>query len=122
MGVAAIFAIFAGTLLLVPEDVRPHAERTLGKIHFCLTFIGVYAIFVPLHFAGFVGNPRRYPDFKEYEFLKSVLPLHIGVTHAAYFLAAAQLIFLFNYFWSKRRGAVAPANPWGAATREWQHD
>ena len=122
MGVAAIFAIFAGLHYWFPKMYGRFLHEGLGKLHFYLTFIGVYAVFVPLHFAGFVGNPRRYPDFKEYEFLKSVMPLHIGVTHAAYFLAAAQLIFLFNYFWSQRRGAAAPANPWGATTREWRDD
>ena len=122
MGVAAIFAIFAGLHYWFPKMYGRFLHEGLGKLHFYLTFVGVYAVFVPLHFAGFVGNPRRFPDFKEYEFLKSVMPLHIGVTHAAYFLAAAQLIFLFNYFWSQRRGAVAPTNPWGATTREWRDD
>ena len=122
MGVAAIFAIFAGLHYWFPKMYGRFLHEGLGKLHFYLTFVGVYAVFVPLHFAGFVGNPRRYADFKEYEFLKSVMPLHIGVTHAAYFLAAAQLIFLFNYFWSKRRGAAAPSNPWGATTREWRDD
>ncbi|HEU0118924.1 MAG TPA: cbb3-type cytochrome c oxidase subunit I [Bryobacteraceae bacterium] len=122
MGVAAIFAIFAGLHYWFPKMYGRFLHEGLGKLHFFLTFALVYAVFVPLHFAGFVGNPRRYPDFKEYEFLKTVLPLHIGVTHAAYTLAAVQLLFLGNYFWSKRRGAVAPANPWGADTREWSDD
>ena len=30
MGVAAIFGMFAGNLLLVPQDVRPHDEREMG--------------------------------------------------------------------------------------------
>ena len=50
------------------------------------------------------------------------MPLHAGVTHAAYMLAALQLIFLFNYFWSQRRGKLADKNPWGAATKEWTVD
>jgi cytochrome c oxidase subunit 1 len=122
MGVAAIFAIFAALHYWFPLLYGRFLNETLGKIHFYGTFIGVYAVFVPLHFAGIAGNPRRYPDFKEYEFLKSLMPLHAGVTHAAYMLAALQLIFLFNYFWSQRRGKLADKNPWGAATKEWTVD
>ena len=122
MSVAAVFAIFAGLHYWFPRMYGRFLGERLGKIHFYLTFIGVYAVFVPLHLAGIAGNPRRYPDFKEYEFLQSLLPLHKGVTHAAYFLAAVQLLFLFNYFWSQRRGAVAGPNPWGAETKEWTHE
>ncbi len=38
-------------------------NETLGKIHFYLTFIGVYAIFTPMHYLGIAGNPRRYSAF-----------------------------------------------------------
>jgi cytochrome c oxidase subunit 1 len=32
---------------------------------------------------------------------------------------AAQIILLFNIFWSMRFGKKAPANPWQATTLEW---
>jgi cytochrome c oxidase subunit 1 len=41
------------------------------------------------------------------------------VTISAFFTAAAQLIFLFNFFWSLRKGAKAGDNPWEATTLEW---
>ena len=41
------------------------------------------------------------------------------MTYAAYFTAAVQIIFLFNLFWSMRRGAKAPTNPWESTTLEW---
>ena len=44
-------------------------NETLGKIHFYCTFIGVYAIFTPMHFLGLAGNPRRYADFTNVEYL-----------------------------------------------------
>jgi len=122
MGVAAIFAIFAALHYWFPRMYGRTMNETLGKVHFYLTFAGVYALFVPMHFAGIAGNPRRYPDFKEYEFLQSLLPLHKGMTHAAYFLAAVQLLFLYNYFRSKRNGAEARGDVWGAGTREWRDD
>jgi cytochrome c oxidase subunit 1 len=41
------------------------------------------------------------------------------MTHAALATAAAQLIFLFNLFWSMKKGAKALENPWQATTLEW---
>src|SRR4030088_101149 len=74
MGVAAIFGMFAGTFFWFPKASGRMMNETLGKIHFYCTFIGVYAIFTPMHFLGIGGNPRRYPDFKDYEFMGHLMP------------------------------------------------
>jgi cytochrome c oxidase subunit 1 len=119
MGVAAMFGIFAGTFYWFPKMFGRMMNESLGKIHFYLTFVGVYCIFMPMHYVGMVGNPRRYADFTHVNYLQPVLPVHQFMTHAAYTTAAVQLIFLFNLFWSMRRGSLAPANPWNATTLEW---
>jgi heme/copper-type cytochrome/quinol oxidase subunit 1 len=54
------------------------------------------------------------------EYLQALLPLQTWVTIAAVGLISAQLIFLVNLFWSMRRGALAPPNPWQSTTLEWQ--
>ncbi len=72
-----------------------------------------------MHLAGIAGNPRRYADFTNFEFLAALIPLHQWMTWAAYFTAAAQVVFLGNLFWSIRSGAAAPSNPWSAKTLEW---
>jgi cytochrome c oxidase subunit 1 len=119
MGVAAIFGMFAGTFYWFPKMFGRMMNETLGKLHFYLTFIGVYAIFTPMHFLGISGNPRRYADFTNYDFMNSLMPVHKFMTHAAYFTAAVQIIFLINLFWSIRKGARATENPWDATTLEW---
>ena len=98
-------------LLLVPEDVRPDDERDARQDPLLLTFIGVYCIFMPMHFLGLAGNPRRYSDFTNVEYLASLLPVHEFITYAAYFTTAAQIIFLFNLFWSMKKGPKAPRIP-----------
>ncbi len=112
MGVAGIFTIFAATAYWFPLLFGRMMNETLGKLHFYLTFIGVYAIFLPMHFAGFAGNPRRYADFTTFDFLAPLMPLHRWITYAAYFTAVVQLIFLANLAWSALRGKIASANPW----------
>jgi cytochrome c oxidase subunit 1 len=119
MGVAAIFGMFAGTFYWFPKMFGRMLNETMGKIHFFLTFLGVYAIFTPMHFLGIAGNPRRYPDFKDYEFMHGLMPIHLFMTIAAFITIAAQLIFVFNLFWSMKKGPKAPVNPWEATTLEW---
>ncbi|MBI4903347.1 MAG: cbb3-type cytochrome c oxidase subunit I [Acidobacteria bacterium] len=119
MGVAAVFAMFAGTYYWWPRMTGRMLGETTGKVHFYCTFIGVYMIFIPMHFAGIAGNPRRYSDFSQFEFLRDLKMLHLGMTHAAFFTAAVQFLFLFNLLWSLRSRAKAPANPWRATTLEW---
>src|SRR6266487_2246103 len=52
MGVAAIFGMFAGTYFWFPKMFGKMMNEGLGKIHFLLTFIGVNAIFIPMHIMG----------------------------------------------------------------------
>ncbi len=120
MGIAALFGIFAATFYWFPLLSGGRLlNETLGKLHFYLTFIGAYATFLPMHFAGFAGNPRRYADFTSFDFLAGLMPLHLWITYAAFALAAVQVIFLANLFWSIRWGKPASENPWQATTLEW---
>jgi cytochrome c oxidase subunit 1 len=119
MGVAAIFGIFAATHYWFPKMFGRMMNETLGKLHFWLSFIGVYAIFVPIHLLGMIGHPRRYAEAIGFEFLKDAAPLHLVITVAAFVTAAAQLIFLANFLWSLFKGPKASDNPWEATTLEW---
>jgi cytochrome c oxidase subunit 1 len=118
MGVAAIFGMFAGTYFWFSKMFGRMMNETLGKIHFWFTFIGAYCIFMPMHFLGLEGNPRRYAEFID-EFLKPLLPVHEFMTISALITGAAQFIFLFNLFWSMFKGEKASMNPWEATSLEW---
>jgi len=118
MGVAAMFGIFAGTYFWFPKIFGRMMNETLGKWHFALTFIGVYATFMPMHWLGLTGNVRRYSSFPS-DYMHGSLPLHRFITFSALFLGGAQLIFLVNLIWSRFRGPIASANPWEASSLEW---
>jgi cytochrome c oxidase subunit 1 len=119
MGVASIFGMFAATYFWFPKMFGRLMNERLGQIHFWITFIGVYSIFVPMHVMGLVGMPRRFSSFAEYEFLKELHPLVVFVSIAAIVTITVQLLFYFNVFWSMFKGKKAGENPWEATTLEW---
>ncbi len=104
MGLAAVFSIFAALQFWFPKMFGRHMSEPLGKLHFWITIIGVYSIFIPMHFLGMAGTPRRYAQFTEFAYLAKLQPLTIHISQAAFVTGAAQLIFLFNMFWSMRYG------------------
>ncbi len=118
MGVAAMFGIFAATYFWFPKMFGRMMNETLGKWHFILTFVGVYCIFMPMHYLGLGGNVRRYSSFTV-DYMKGSVPLHRFITVAALFTGAVQLIFFYNLFRSRFRGQIATENPWEATSLEW---
>jgi cytochrome c oxidase subunit 1 len=86
----------------------------LGKLHFVLTFLGSQLNFLPMHWAGLMGMPRRVASYDP-EFAGANVLASLG----AFLLGVATLPFLLNIVSSWARGARAPANPWQAIGLEW---
>ncbi|MGA7293888.1 MAG: cbb3-type cytochrome c oxidase subunit I [Terriglobales bacterium] len=118
MAVAAIFGIFAGTYFWFPKMFGRMMDERLGKLHFWLTFVGVYCIFMPFHYLGIAGNVRRYQAFVD-DYTMHLIPVHRFITVAALFTGAVQLIFLYNLIHSRFWGKEAPQNPWEGTSLEW---
>jgi cytochrome c oxidase subunit 1 len=120
MGVAAIFGMFAGTYFWFPKMFGRFLNEGIGKVHFWLTFVGVYCIFMPMHFLGLAGHPRRYFDSTAVTFLQQLQPVHVFITIGAIVTISAQLLFLYNIIVSLIAGKEAKEeNPWHATTLEW---
>ncbi len=119
MGVAAIFGIFAATYYWFPKMFGRMMNEKMARIHFFLTLIGTYCVFMPMHYLGLAGQPRRYSQLTELAYLHPLIGLNTFMTYAAIVTVAAQLIFLFNLFWSMFKGPKASDNPWEATTLEW---
>src|SRR5499427_8385331 len=100
MGVAAIFGIFAGTYYWFPKMFGRMMNETAGNIHFWITLVGTYAIFMPMHYLGMAGHPRRYSQLTELGYLHNLLPLQRFISIAAFITIGAQVIFVLNLFWS----------------------
>ncbi len=86
----SLFAIFAAIYYWLPKWTgRMYSER-LGQIHFWLSVIGMNLAFLPMHFLGLAGMPRRIPDY----------PLQFTdfnqlCTIGAFIFGMAQLVFLY---------------------------
>ncbi|TLP69326.1 cytochrome c oxidase subunit I [Parasedimentitalea maritima] len=120
MGVAPIMVILGAIYHWYPLMTGRMLNQAMGHFHFWITFIGAYAIFFPMHYVGLVGVPRRYYEIGEPAFMTTpVEGLNAFITVAALTVGAAQMVFLFNLYWSSRHGRVAGSNPWKATTLEW---
>jgi cytochrome c oxidase subunit 1 len=124
MGLSAIFGMFAGVYHWYPKMYGKMMNARLGMVHFWLTLVTAYGVFFPMHFVGIGGAPRRYYDYSVYESfdtnqLEMILDLNEIISVFAIIGALAQIIFIFNFFYSIRRGQAAPQNPWKGNTLEW---
>ena len=119
MGVAATFAILGALFFWFPKMFARRINETLGKLHFWLTFAGVFCVFMPMHWLGLMAHLR--PAGGD---VLDITPLGVSlrtfVTFATILTVAAQALFLLNFVWSLWRGErTDDRNPWRATTLEW---
>mgnify|MGYP000268216265 CR=1 FL=1 len=121
MGVSPVLVLFAALYHWYPLVSGRMYHEGLAKAHFWFTFLGTYAIYLPMHYLGFLGVPRRYYALGSTDFIPaSAQDLNSAITIAALVVGAAQLLFFINIFWSLKYGKKAGPNPWGSASLEWQ--
>jgi len=120
MGVAATFAILGALFFWFPKMYGRRLNESLGKIHFWLTFAGVYCVFMPMHWLGLMAHSRA-PSTSALASVAAVgSAIRNFVTGAILLTVFAQGLFLINFLWSLFRGEeVLECNPWRATTLEW---
>jgi len=120
MGVAATFAILGALFFWFPKLFGRRLNEPLGKIHFWLTFAGVYFVFMPMHWLGLMTHSRVSSGRQLAAIVAAGSSLRIFITVATLLTVLAQGLFLINFLWSLFRGErVAECNPWRATTLEW---
>jgi len=120
MGVAPLLVVFGAIYHWYPKISGRMLDDRLGHLHFWVTFIGTYAIYFPMHYLGLLGMPRRYYEYRNYQFIPdSAHQLNTFITVAAIIVGITQLVFVFNLLWSLKAGRRAEPNPWRAASLEW---
>src|SRR5580704_3804526 len=129
MGVAATFAILGALFFWFPKMFARRLNESLGKLHFWLTFAGVYCVFMPMHWLGLIAHAAKSgpaavsilgQSFGTPFDASPYTSLRTFVTTATILTIAAQALFVFNFVWSLWRGEkIEDPNPWRATTLEW---
>ncbi len=109
------FAFFAGMHYWYPKMFgRMYSDRW-AYIAWGFTFVGFNLLYFPQFIIGVQGMPRRYfdylPQFQWGHFLSGI---------GAFVLVTGLIIMAWNLIYHKKRGAIAPANPYKGVTLEWQ--
>jgi len=111
-----VFAVAAGAYYWFPKITGKMPNERLGKWNFWLMLIGFNGTFMPQHFLGFMGMPRRVYSYHDYPWWGL---LNFVSSISAAILAIGVLFFLINVVYSLRYGETAGDNPWEAWTLEW---
>jgi cytochrome c oxidase subunit 1 len=120
MGVAATFAILAALFFWFPKLFGSRLNEELGKLHFWMTFAGVYAIFMPLHWVGLLTQSHVLGEEQRAAIASAGASIRTFVTLATVCTVSAQTLFVINFLYSLlRRGRAQENNPWRATTLEW---
>ena len=110
----SVFGIYAGLYYWWPKMTGRMMNAHWGQIHAWVTFVAFNCTFLPMHWLGLLGMPRRVavydPEFEAWNIVVSV---------CSFALAASTLIVIANMAWSLKSGKKAGPNPWGARTLEW---
>jgi len=120
MGVAATFAILSALFFWFPKLFGCRLNETLGKVHFWVTFAGVYLVFMPMHWLGLLAQSNLFPEAQRIPLAFAGASVRNVVTVATICTVAAQILFVWNFFASLLRARTAEANnPWSSTTLEW---
>ena len=119
MGASAFFGMFAGVYHWFPKMFGRMVDERLAYIHFWVTFIAIFCVFIPMHYMGIAGFPRRYYAYTGFDVFNIMTDLHTFISVSAIIGFSVQFIFLFNFIYSIFKGRLAPLNPWDSTTLEW---
>jgi cytochrome c oxidase subunit 1 len=110
-----IFAIFAGLFYWWPKMFGRMLNERLGKWQFWTLFVGFNLAFMPQHFLGLEGMPRRVYTYSN----ESWEGYNLASTIGSYVMGIAILLFIVNVWRTTSRGARVGNDPWQADTLEW---
>lgn len=108
------FAFLAAIHYYFPKIWGRMYNASVANIGWGFMFVGFNLLYFPLFIVGLQGMPRRY-----YDYLPEFTFLNILSTVGSWVLAIGLVIIIANLIKGRRKGAIAPNNPWGAITLDW---
>ncbi len=111
-----VFPVVGGVYFWFPKMTGRLLDERLGRWNFWWMFIGFNIAFLPMHLTGLLGMPRRVYTYGPDLGWNS---LNLLTSVGAFIFAIGVALLVVNVLKSRRSGALAGANPWGAHTLEW---
>lgn len=65
LSLGAVYAMFGAFYFWISKITSYHYHELWGQCHFWLFTIAINMVFLPMHFLGLAGLPRRVPDYPE---------------------------------------------------------
>ncbi len=112
----AVFPLFGAVYFWFPKMTGRLMSERWGKVSAVLVFVGFNLTFFPMHQLGLHGMPRR---IFTYAADTGWGTLNMVATIGSFVLGLGMVVTLVNALVSRRRGAVAGADPWRADGLEW---
>ena len=110
LSMGAVFALYSAWYFWIPKILGLDYNRSLGKVHFWILFIGVNVTFFPQHFLGLQGMPRRISDYAD-----SFAGWNMISSFGSLISVIATWLFLHVVYMQLTMGISSSRYPWLAA-------
>ena len=112
------FGMFSAFYFWWPKMTGKFLSEGLGRVQFWLMIFGANIAFMPMHYLGIQGMPRRIETYSAYKGWGAV---NFVETIGAFMIALSVLLFIINVFMTiaKKKDAPMPDDPWEGNTLEW---
>ncbi|MCI0530871.1 MAG: cytochrome c oxidase subunit I [candidate division Zixibacteria bacterium] len=105
----SMMALLSGIFFYFPKMSGRVMSEKVGNVIFWLAFIGMNTTFLPMHWLGIMGMPRRissYPLRPEFTLLNQI------ETFGYLLLLTAGILLIIEMFRQLRKPRTAPPDPW----------
>lgn len=107
LSMGAVFALFSAWYFWIPKMLGLDYNKTLGKVHFWIFFVGVNITFFPQHFLGLQGMPRRIGDYPD-----AFAGWNLVSSYGSIISVIATFLFLHIVYLQLVHGKVSSRYPW----------
>ena len=101
-------------------DINVHDTYfVVAHFHIVMGLSAIFGMFAGVYHWFPRCTPRRYYSNTAFPMFDNLADINVLITYFAIIGGAAQLIFIFNFFYSIWRGPKAKQNPWRGNSLEW---
>lgn len=112
----SLFPVIAGVYYFYPLVTAKLLSEPWGRVAFWVSFVGFNLVFMPMHWTGLRGMPRRVFTYQAglgWDTLNLISSIGAGV------LGLGVLAVFVDVLRPKSDASKSPRNPWQAGTLEW---